>query len=75
MLLGIGQHRVAELLCVLGRERRHLEPVQLSIDAQLRRRTGRQMQITCTLFDHRLQELMHVRHGDWTPLFSSSRRM
>ena len=36
--------------------------MQLPIDSQLRGRTGRNMKIARPLFDHGLQELVHIRH-------------
>ena len=72
VLLGVGQHRVAELLRLRRRERRHLERMQLAVDPELRRRARRDVKVARALLDHRLQQLMHVRHRRIPPSESAA---
>ena len=54
LLLSVGQHAVGERLGVGGAERRQVEDLQLAVDADLRRRLRRQMQVGALVVDQRL---------------------
>ena len=62
MLLGIRQHRVAELLRIVRIQRRNLERMQFAIDPQLGGSPRRDVHIAGALLDHCLEELMHAGH-------------
>jgi hypothetical protein len=63
VLLRVGEHRVAELLGLGRRQRRHPQRMELAVDSELRRGTGGDVKVRGALLDHRLQQLVHVRHG------------
>ncbi len=63
VLLGVGENRVAKLLRFDRGERWRLQLNQFTVDAQLRRRAGGDVQIARALLDHRLQQLVQVGHG------------
>ena len=62
VLLRIREHGVAELLRLGRREGRHAQWVELSIDPELRCRAGGDVKVAGALLDHRLEQLVHVRH-------------
>jgi len=64
MLLGVGENRVAELLGLWGRQRRHLERMQFAVDPELGRAARGDVKIAAALFDHRFEELMQIRHRE-----------
>jgi hypothetical protein len=55
VLLGIGEHRIAELFCIGSAERRHLYRQQVSVDPQLGRAACRDMEVGRSLLEHRLE--------------------
>ena len=63
VLLRVGEDRVAELLRLRRGQGRQLQGVQAAVDAELRRRIGGDVEVARPLLDHRLQELMQVRHA------------
>jgi hypothetical protein len=63
VLLRVGENRIAELFGLDRRERRGLQRHQVSVDAQLRRTAGGDVEVGSALLDHRLQKLMKIRQG------------
>src|SRR5262249_51852565 len=60
-LLRVGEDRVAELLGVDRRERLGAQRDEIAVDAELRRRAGRDVEIAGGLVEHRFQDLMQGR--------------
>ena len=56
LLLRVGEHAVGEPLRLGRAESRQVERLQLAVDADLRRRARRQMQVGPAQFDERLQQ-------------------
>ncbi len=56
LLLGIGQHAVAQLLGFGGRQIDALEPLQLAVHPHLRRRVGGDVQVRALQLHHRLKQ-------------------
>src|SRR6478735_56415 len=69
LLLGVRAHAVDQLLGLGRRHRRQVQPLQLAVDADLRRRVGGDVQIRSAQFDGRLEELWQrwQRHSDSVP--------
>jgi hypothetical protein len=59
-LLLLRHDRVREVLRIDRRERRQLQRDDLTVDAEQRRRSGRDVHVACALLDHRLEELMEI---------------
>jgi len=66
-LLGVGEHRVADLLGLHRRERGGLQRHQLAVDPQLGWAPGGDVEVGSVLLDHRLQQLVEVGHGVGSP--------
>ena len=62
LLLRVGEHAVDELLGVGRRQLRHLQPRQVAVDADLRRRGGGDVQVGPVHLDHRLQQFRQCGH-------------
>ena len=57
LLLRVGQHAVDELLGFRRRQLGRRQALELAVDADLRRRAGRDMEVRPVHLDHRFQEL------------------
>ena len=66
VLLVVRQDRIGDLFGLGGRERRKIERLENAVDANLRRRVGRDVEIRPPLLDHRLQHLSS-KSAAWPP--------
>src|ERR1043166_9559561 len=58
VLLGVGEDGVGQLLRLRRSQRRHVERRQLAVDADLRGRVGRDVEIRAPALDHGLEKLV-----------------
>src|SRR5690606_26753377 len=77
VLLRLGEDGVAELLRLLGLQRRRVQRNELAVDAQLRGRPDGDVQVGCPLVHHCLEQCLKAEQGDssrsdpercWPPL-------
>jgi hypothetical protein len=62
LFLRVGENAVDQLFGFTRRQVRTLRPLQLSMDADLRRRVGRQVQVRSVHVDRQLQKFRQCGH-------------
>ena len=72
LLLRVGEHAVGELLRVGGCQIRAFQPLEMAMDADLRRRIDRQVEVGPSLLDEHLQQFWERGHYFTVSLTTSS---